>query len=141
MRALVMTGRGQRPAVQLVSTPQLGDGQLLIRVAAVALNPTDWKHVEFKGTAGLILGIDLAGTVVGMAPGVTGFRVGDRVSAFVHGAYYEGTGAFAEYARADADLVWKVPAATSFEEASTMNCGLVLSSLSYGEAADTTVDS
>jgi NADPH:quinone reductase-like Zn-dependent oxidoreductase len=75
--------------------------------------------------AGRILGVDLAGTVAAVADGVTAVKAGERVSAFVHGGQYEDRGSMAEYAVADADLVWAVPEGTSLEEAATMNCGCV----------------
>jgi NADPH:quinone reductase-like Zn-dependent oxidoreductase len=128
MHALVTAGQGQLPTVQLVPTPQIETHEILVKVAAVALNPYDWKIISTvkATTPGLILGIDLSGTVVAVGESVNGFRIGERVAAFVHGGDDKSVGAFAEYAKADAELVWHIPDITTFEEASTMNCGFVI---------------
>jgi NADPH:quinone reductase-like Zn-dependent oxidoreductase len=39
-------------AKQEVSVPKLRDDYILVKVKAVALNPTDWKHVDFLTTKG-----------------------------------------------------------------------------------------
>lgn len=48
---------------------------------------------------------------------MTHLKEGDRVAAFVHGGLWEGEGSFAEYVKAEASLVWKVPENVGFEEA------------------------
>ena len=63
--------------------PRLDD--LLIQVRAAAVNPVDWKIREgylqgfLNHRLPLILGWDVAGTVVEVGPEVTGFKVGDEV--------------------------------------------------------------
>ena len=60
---------------------------------------------------------------------VTSPKVGDHVACFLHGAAFPDEGAFAEYIKTPADLVWVVPANTvSHEEAATLGCAYVLSS-------------
>lgn len=49
--AVVVTKPGEA-AVQEVSVPKLRDDYILVKVKAVALNPTDWKHVDFLTTKG-----------------------------------------------------------------------------------------
>jgi NADPH:quinone reductase-like Zn-dependent oxidoreductase len=139
MRALLTAGAPELPIVQIVPTPKPGPGQLLIKVTAVALNPTDKAHADKVKTVGLTIGVDCAGTVVGAAPDVTGFQPDERVAAFVHGALEPGVGTMAEYVVAYADLVWRVPDNLSLEEASTMNCGSVYSWAHGSARADRTV--
>ena len=82
--------------------------------------------IQFKlGKPGSVLGCDFSGIVVkvGKNAGSTR-RVDEYVSAFVHGGVWADEGAFAEYARTRAELVWPVPPNTlSPEEASTISCG------------------
>lgn len=76
-----------RAQVQTVSVPQLRDGLVLVRVKAVALNPTDWKSVAMGQAAGTRIGCDYAGVVEAVAPGVSkSLEKGDRVCGMVSGA-------------------------------------------------------
>ncbi|OEZ98744.1 NAD(P)-dependent alcohol dehydrogenase [Duganella phyllosphaerae] len=60
-------------------------GQVAVRVTAAAINPIDWKmrQGEMKIVTGKrfprAMGMDLAGTVMAVGPGVTRFKVGDEV--------------------------------------------------------------
>ena len=54
-----------------------------VRVRAVGLNPTDWKHAYSPlGTVGTIVGCDASGDVVAVGSAVTHVKVGDRVAGF-----------------------------------------------------------
>lgn len=75
---------------------------------------------------GTISGCDLAGDVVRVGANVTSVKVGDRVAAFVQGGTYTDRGAFAEYVKIPAELTWKIPEGTTYEEAATLNCGCAL---------------
>ena len=44
--AIVVTKPGE-VAVEEVQIPKLRDDYILVKVKAVALNPTDWKHVDW----------------------------------------------------------------------------------------------
>jgi NADPH:quinone reductase-like Zn-dependent oxidoreductase len=58
----------------------------LVKIKAVALNPTDWKHVDFLTSNGARIGCDYAGVVEEAGSKVTkGLKKGDRVTGFVHG--------------------------------------------------------
>ncbi|PIL36596.1 hypothetical protein GSI_00285 [Ganoderma sinense ZZ0214-1] len=62
--------------------PTPGPGQLLVKIAASALNPVDWKLQDwglFKEKYPRTLGNDGAGTVEAVGSEVTGFAEGDRV--------------------------------------------------------------
>lgn len=73
--------------------PVPGANEVLVRVAAASINPIDLKRragetkdfypIQFPG----IIGVDLAGTVVGLGPGVKEFSPGDRVLGFADRTY------------------------------------------------------
>jgi len=75
--------------------PVPGSGEVLVRVAATSVNPIDYKRragltndfypIKFPG----LIGVDIAGTVVKVGPGVEGFSVGDRVFAIADNTYAE----------------------------------------------------
>lgn len=80
--------------------------------------------MQYVTKTGTIVGVDYAGVVVNVGKDVTTVSVGDRVAGFVHGGKYEDRGAFAEYTKSPAELVWKIPEGTiSDEQASTLGCG------------------
>src|SRR5688572_11651825 len=84
MKAAVYTGHGQ-VAVQSLSTPEVGPGELLVRVEACGICHTDLKKIKHDLLpAPRIYGHETAGTVVAAGAGVTKFSPGDRVVAFHH---------------------------------------------------------
>ncbi|KAJ1308344.1 hypothetical protein OPQ81_004054 [Rhizoctonia solani] len=125
MKALTVQ-EGKRVKLEDIPMPSLEPNEVLIRVHSVAQNPTDWKHTDFVSPVGNIIGCDLSGIVVKLGSNsISRVKVGDTVAAFVHGGNYRDRGAFAQYAKADSDLVWKFsPSTLSFEEAATMGCAL-----------------
>ncbi|KDQ11971.1 hypothetical protein BOTBODRAFT_176751 [Botryobasidium botryosum FD-172 SS1] len=112
--------------VRTVPIPAPGPGQVRVRVKAIALNPVDALYVAKPASApGRVVGSDFAGIVdaVGEASDERPlWKVGDRVAGFLHGACQENTlpGAFAEYAVADADLIYGVPPNVTLEGAATL---------------------
>ncbi|KEP53701.1 putative zinc-binding oxidoreductase ToxD [Rhizoctonia solani 123E] len=126
MKALTVQA-GKKVELQDIPVPALEPNEVLIRVHSVAQNPTDWKpQYSCLKAPGNIIGCDFSGIVVKLGPNsISRVNVGDTVAAFVHGGNYKDRGAFAQYAKADSDLVWKFsPSVLSFEEAATMNCAL-----------------
>ncbi|KAG0650910.1 ACT-toxin biosynthesis S2 [Hyphodiscus hymeniophilus] len=118
--AVVVTKPGE-VAVEEVSTPKLRDDYILVKVKAVALNPTDWKHVDF------LIGCDYAGVVEEVGSKVTKpFKKGDRICGFVHGGneVNHEDGAFQDYIVVKGDVQIKIPENLSFEEASTLGVGI-----------------
>lgn len=84
MRAAVYRGPG-RVVVEEVPVPEIGAGEVLIRVAACGICGTDIKKIQHGFVrAPQILGHEVAGTVVAVGSGVTRWRVGDRVVSFHH---------------------------------------------------------
>ncbi|MGB0005444.1 MAG: NADP-dependent oxidoreductase [Candidatus Sulfotelmatobacter sp.] len=75
--------------------PVPGPGEVLVRVAATSVNPIDYKRragltkdfypMQFPS----LIGVDIAGTVVKIGPGVEGFSAGDQVFAMADNTYAE----------------------------------------------------
>src|SRR5579862_4355356 len=84
MRAGVYRGKGQ-VVVESVPIPEIGEGEVLFRVAACGICGTDIKKIKQGFVAPpQILGHELAGTVVKVGAGVKKFKAGDRVMSFHH---------------------------------------------------------
>ena len=128
MKAIVQERFGPPDVLQFVDTdqPEIGPDDVLVRVHAAALNPYDWHMLRgdpyvarLMGTVGLtkpkprIAGVDGAGVVEAVGANVRGLRPGDEVL-----GRFEGS--FAEYARAEADLVVPKPARLTFEQAAAV---------------------
>ena len=69
-----------------ISKPDPAAGEVRVRVHAAGLNPVDYKiarsgHPNWQYP--FVLGLDVAGTIDAVGPGVEGWQVGDRV--FYHG--------------------------------------------------------
>ena len=113
-----------------VPIPTISPNEILVKVNTVALNPTDFKHLDVISPPNSIIGCDYAGLVqqVGSAVG-SGWTPGDRVAGVVHGGLFPDKGAFAEYLKVDADLAWKVPAEISDTDATTYGVSAVTAML------------
>lgn len=101
MMAIQQTAFGGLEVLQAteVPRPQPGIGEILVRVAATSINPTDWKNragQAFVRTLPLVLGWDVSGVVEDVGLGVTLFKPGDEVFGML--PYPRGVGAHAEYA-------------------------------------------
>ncbi|TRM69126.1 chaperonin 10-like protein [Schizophyllum amplum] len=118
-----------RKGVQVVTIPfasqekvqNLADNEIIIRVRAVGLNPTDWKHALREwGTPGTISGCDAAGDVVKVGAAVKHLKVGDRAAGFnFGGSWQKDNGAYAEYVRFIGSVCFKLPDEMTYEEASS----------------------
>jgi NADPH:quinone reductase-like Zn-dependent oxidoreductase len=97
MKAIVVHQYGGPEVLKFEDYPDPvpGPGEVLVRVAAASVNPIDYKR-----RAGLtkdfypmhfpsLIGVDMAGTVVKIGPGVDGFSVGDKVFAMADNTYAE----------------------------------------------------
>lgn len=126
MRALKVDSPGHASVHNDVPIPRLRPDYILVKTSAVALNPTDWKHIKFV-TEPTTLGCDYSGTVVEVGSAVTkAFKKGDRVAGVVHGGneLQPEDGAFGEYLVAKGDLQCRIPDSLSFEDASTLGVGV-----------------
>jgi L-iditol 2-dehydrogenase len=71
--------------VEQVPVPEVGPGEVLIKVAACGICGTDIKKIFQRYVEPpQILGHELAGTVVAVGSGVTKWKPGDRVMSFHH---------------------------------------------------------
>ena len=81
-KALLIPKRFGTPVVDTIPIPKPAEGQVLVKVHSVGLNPADakiWKHDLGQATYPLVLGLDIAGEIVEIGNGVKGFSKGDRV--------------------------------------------------------------
>ena len=95
MKAIVIHQYGGPEVLKFEDYPDPvpGQGEVLVRVAAAGVNPIDYKRragltkdfypLHFPG----LIGVDMAGTVVKLGPGVEGFSVGDQVFAMADNTY------------------------------------------------------
>ncbi|MEE6281771.1 NADP-dependent oxidoreductase [Georgenia sp. MJ170] len=121
-KVYVFTAPGGPENQQLVERPALvpGAGELAVAVRAAGVNPADWKiRAGLFGATKVLpapLGLELAGVVTAVGPGVTGVRIGDAVL----GPPAPGAGAFAEQTLVRAAAVVAKPASIGFEPAATL---------------------
>ncbi len=84
MRAAVYRG-DQQVFIEELATPQLGAGELLVKVESCGICHTDLKKIEYGLLAPpRIYGHETAGVVAAVGEGVTKFKPGDGVIAFHH---------------------------------------------------------
>ena len=84
MHAAVYKGQSV-VAVEQVPTPEIGPGELLVRVEACGICHTDLKKIEYNLLAPpRIYGHETAGVVARVGRGVRNFEPGDRVVVFHH---------------------------------------------------------
>lgn len=104
-----------------VPRPKPRMSQIVVRVRAAGLNPTDWKHRGTKlelGDPPLILGWDVAGVVEKTGPGVTLFEPGDEVMGML--PYSWAHGSHAEYAVGPTRAFVRKPESLSFVQAGAL---------------------
>jgi len=124
MKALVLETHGAPLRLTEVARPVAAEGQVLVRIHASGVNPLDTKiragnAAHARQPLPAILGIDLAGTVEDVGPGVTGFRRGDEVYGMT-GGVGGNQGSLAQYAAVDARLLVHKPATLSPREAAAL---------------------
>jgi len=99
-------------------TPEPGQNEVLVRVAAAGVNRPDVMQRQGRYPpppgASDIPGLEIAGEVVALGPGASGVALGDRVTALLPG------GGYAAYAVAAAPLCLPVPANLSMIEAAAI---------------------
>lgn len=127
MQAMVLNTYG--PNADFTPTtlerPVPGEGQVLVRIAATSVNTVDTmiramgKDLGFAPDLPAILGMDFAGTIEAVGPGVSGFSNGDEVFGCA-GGLGDLPGALAGYMAADARLVAHKPASLSMRESAAL---------------------
>ncbi|MGF1756784.1 zinc-binding dehydrogenase [Photobacterium sagamiensis] len=102
--------------------PTPSAGEVCVKVAAVGLNPMDyklacWGYATWQYPQ--IIGLDVTGTVVNVGRDVINFKPGDRVLFF---ADPRSAGGFAEYATCKAMAVSRIPDTLEFHHAAALPC-------------------
>src|SRR6516164_8864350 len=132
MKALVLSSHGGLENLKVVQdypTPRVVSGHVVLRVRASSFNYHDLFTV--KGMHGIkvplpvIIGLDLAGEIVEVGEGVTGWTVGNRVlvnsvnkKKGLMGEMLDG--GMAQYSLVAADQLVTVPDGVTFEEAASL---------------------
>jgi NADPH:quinone reductase-like Zn-dependent oxidoreductase len=126
VKAIAITTIGGPEVLEVVDLPEphAGPGEVRIRVAAAAVNPTDtifragWYRREIEDGLPAIPGMDAAGTVDEVGEGAS-WSVGDEVMAIVLPTGPNG-GAYASEVVVPADSVARIPTGATLVEASTL---------------------
>ncbi|MFD8276919.1 NADP-dependent oxidoreductase [Streptomyces flaveolus] len=101
--------------------PEPRPNEVLVRVRAAGVNPTDWKHRAnggFLGEPPFVLGWDVSGVVEAVGIGVAAFRPGDEVFGML--SYPFGHGSHAEYVTAPARTFTHKPAGIDHVQAGAL---------------------
>ena len=120
MKAARIHGYDGAPVVEEVATPDIGPDEVLVRVAASALNPLDVKlqsgamHRFFPLAFPYTIGTDLAGTIDRVGSDVTGWSEGDEVVARIDPTK---GGALAEFTAVPASHLAKAPGSVPIGQA------------------------
>src|SRR5688572_19608574 len=120
MKAIVAHEFGGPGVMKLedVPAPVPGNGQVLIRIHAVGVNPVDTYILSGsyarKPQLPYTPGTDIGGIVEALGSGVSRFRVGDRV--YAHAA----PGGYAELVAVDEWQVHPLPEAVSFAQGAAL---------------------
>ncbi|KAI1821436.1 GroES-like protein [Xylaria intraflava] len=108
--------------------PTVGKGEIIVKVAAAAVNPLDY-YIQDLGEKLIswlqypyISGADVAGTVVEVGSEVTRFKAGDRVVGYA-ASFESRAGGFQNYIVLDAQLTSPIPDDLSFTDASVLPLG------------------
>jgi NADPH:quinone reductase-like Zn-dependent oxidoreductase len=124
MRAVVQRRFGGPDVLEMaeLERPVAGPGEVLVRVAAAAVNPLDWKiregDVVMYGPPPFVLGVDVSGTVEAVGAGVDRFAVGDEV--FGMPRLPAPAKAYAEYLTAPAGELVRRPSVLTHPEAAAL---------------------
>ena len=124
MQALQVPGANEPFVCTQLPVPQPAEGQVLVKVLASGVNPLDLKiragaAAHAKQPLPAVLGLDMAGEVAAIGPGVSGFELADRVYGMTGGVAGQ-QGSLAEYQLVDARLLAKAPANISLRHAAAM---------------------
>jgi NADPH:quinone reductase-like Zn-dependent oxidoreductase len=126
MKAIVQDVYGDSSVLRLddVPVPRIREGEVLIKVRATSLHIGDWHLMTglplmmrpvtgLRGPRQKIRGMDVAGHVFSIGPGVTDYKVGDAVFGVVEGG-------LAAYARASVKKIAPLPPSLTMEQAAAL---------------------
>jgi NADPH:quinone reductase-like Zn-dependent oxidoreductase len=136
MKAAIRERYGGPDVVEVrdVDDPLPGDGEVVVRVRAASVNRADLDGIEprpgflrlFSGIRrprNTRVGIDVAGEIEALGPGVSRFQPGERVFADL---FSHGQGSFAEYVSAPEKAFLPIPTGLSFDDAATLPHSAIL---------------
>lgn len=122
MKAIILNQSGDTSGLEIkeIGKPEINEGEVLVEVKAISINPIDVKTRSGKGTYTklkdenpLILGWDIAGIITESKSDL--FKIGDEVFGMIN---FPGHGkAYAEYVKVSEKDLAKKPENISFEEA------------------------
>ena len=127
MQAILQDTYGSADVLRLapIARPEIGDGEVLVRVHAASAHIGDWHAMTglpyllrvvgfgFRAPKARVRGMDVAGTVEAVGQNVTQFHIGDEV-------FGTCAGSFAEQAAARVDTLARKPANLTFEQAAAV---------------------
>lgn len=126
MKAVLQDRYGTSATLRIadVDTPVPAAGQVLLQVSAASIHIGDWHLMTglpllarlalgIRSPKQRVRGMDVAGRITAVGANVTSHQVGDHV-------FGTATGAFAEFAVAQADAVVPLPAETTAEQAAAL---------------------
>ena len=140
MRAAIFQGVGKPLSIETVSDPTPEADQVILTVENAGICGSDLHVTEHAHTpSGLILGHEFAGSIAAVGSNVTGWKVGDRVTALplnacnscdacdsglpalcsanlFTGCYLDAQGAYAQYVAARGSMLQRLPDGVTFEE-------------------------
>lgn len=124
MKAMILETAGKPLVPGELPKPVPAAGQVLVRIHASGVNPLDLKIAAGKAEHArmplpAVLGIDMAGIVEAVGPGVDGLAPGDAVFGMTGGVGGV-QGSLAEYAAVDAGLLAHAPRSISLREAAAL---------------------
>lgn len=127
MRTIIINEFGGIDKLTLVDTPipKVGEGEVLIQIKAIGINPVDWKIREGKlkdrlpHQFPLTLGWDLAGVVIETGHSAKRFQVGDAVYSYCRRPTVQ-HGSYAAYIALPESYIAHCPKNISFEEAAAI---------------------
>ncbi|KAK7514512.1 chaperonin 10-like protein [Phyllosticta citriasiana] len=138
--AWIREKHGKPLHVDTALPPAPGPGEVVIKNAAIAVNPVDWKIQDYGFLVEhypTILGEDVAGIIQDVGPGVARLRKGQRVIGNVHGLDNgnPAQGAFQLLTTAQETYVSPIPESLSFERAAVLPSAIsTAASALYSEA-------
>lgn len=126
MKAMVIDRQSNRPGLDLVDVvpPVVGDKQVRIAVRAASVNRADLAQLAGTHDPGSgapqvqVMGLDAAGEIIDVGPGVTGYAPGDRVMAMV-------AGGLAQEVVVDASMLIPIPTNWSYFEGAAAVLGFM----------------